>query len=249
MYSSSTVLTDELLSEEEEKMTAAVEEEHRNVLDTVRRCYLFLYHVIQFLGFTWTFSLLTANLILLGHDVLYSAFSSCAAVLYSCQVLAVLEVMNAALGLVNTPVLPALIQMSGRNTVLFVVLGSLPEMQERTVTFCVLYLWSSMEMFRHPVEMLAVVGAEWRVLTWLWNATWVLLYPLSTVAEGAAVLQALPLFDETRLYSVALPESVGFSISFSFSLRLYLILLFLGLFINMKHLLGLRRGGLRLKCD
>lgn len=41
---------------------------------------------------------------------LYSAFSSCAAVLYGCQMLAVLEVINAAVGLVNTPVFPAMIQ-------------------------------------------------------------------------------------------------------------------------------------------
>lgn len=43
-------------------------------------------------------------------DALYSAFSSCAAVLYGCQMLAVLEVINAAVGLVRTPVFPAMIQ-------------------------------------------------------------------------------------------------------------------------------------------
>ncbi|XP_072516206.1 very-long-chain (3R)-3-hydroxyacyl-CoA dehydratase-like [Salminus brasiliensis] len=230
-------------------MTAAVNEGHRDVLDAVRRCYLFLYNLLQSLGFTWTFSCLTANLILLGHDALYSAFSSCAAVLYSCQVLALLEVINAALGLVATPVFPAMIQVTGRNVILFVVFGSLPEMQKRSVTFCVFYLWSAMEVFRYPFQMLAVFGKEWRALTLLWHAVWVLLYPLTTVAEAAAVLQALPVFDETRLFSVPLPEAVGFSISFSFSLRLYLILMFLGLFVNMRQLFSQRRRCVRLKCD
>ncbi|KAL6468543.1 hypothetical protein MHYP_G00220670 [Metynnis hypsauchen] len=91
-------------------MTAVLKVENRNVLDTVRRYYLFLYYLFQFLGFTWTFSRLSANLILQGQGCLYSAFSSCAEVLNCCQVLAVLEVVNAVLGLVKTPVFPAMIQ-------------------------------------------------------------------------------------------------------------------------------------------
>lgn len=43
-------------------------------------------------------------------DALCGAFRSCAAVLYVCQMLAVLEVINAAVGLVKTPVFPAMIQ-------------------------------------------------------------------------------------------------------------------------------------------
>ncbi|KAI4888514.1 hypothetical protein NFI96_024610 [Prochilodus magdalenae] len=210
--------------------------ENRNVLDAVRRCYLFLYYLLQLLGFTWTFSRLTANLILQGQGALYTAFSSCAAVLYSCQILAVLEVVNAALCLIRTPVLPTMIQarltrtplVMGRNLILFVVFGSLTEMQGRSVAFYIFYLWSSMEVFRCLFQMLAVAGKEWRMLTLLWHAVWVLLYPLTTVAEAVAVLQALPVFDETRLFSVPLPETVGFSISFSFSLRLYLLLMLFG---------------------
>lgn len=37
------------------------------VLEAVRIHYLFLYNLLQFLGFSWTFSLLTANLILQGQ--------------------------------------------------------------------------------------------------------------------------------------------------------------------------------------
>ncbi|XP_037401519.1 very-long-chain (3R)-3-hydroxyacyl-CoA dehydratase-like [Pygocentrus nattereri] len=230
-------------------MTAALKVESRNALDAVRRYYLFLYYLLQFLGFTWTFSRLSANLILQGQGSLYSAFSSCAQVLYCCQVLAVLEVVNAVLGLVKTPVFPAMIQVMGRNVILFVVFGSLTEMQGRSVAFYVFYLWSSVEVFRCPFYMLTVIGKEWRTLSWLWPAVWVLLYPLTTVAEAVAVLQALPVFDETGLFSVPLPETVGFYISFSFSLRLYLLLTLFGLFINMRHLLSQRRRCLRLRRD
>lgn len=40
----------------------------------------------------------------------------------------------------------------GRNVVLFVVLGSLHEMQERSVVFWVFYLWSISEVFRLVTE-------------------------------------------------------------------------------------------------
>lgn len=45
---------------------------------------------------------------------LCGAFRSCAAVLYVCQMLAILEVINAAVGLVKTPVFPAMIQARPR---------------------------------------------------------------------------------------------------------------------------------------
>ncbi|XP_027008042.1 very-long-chain (3R)-3-hydroxyacyl-CoA dehydratase-like isoform X1 [Tachysurus fulvidraco] len=226
-----------------QSIPAGKREEQCSVLDALRRHYLFVYNLLQFLGFSWTFSLLTANLILHGQGALYSAFSSCAAVLYGCQMLAVLEVINAAVGLVNTPVFPAMIQVMGRNVVLFVVFGSLPEMQESSVVFWVFYLWSISEVFRLAFPVLSL-DAKFRILIWLRHA---LLYPLTTLTEAVAVLQSLPLFDQTRLFSVPLPEAVGFSVSFSFSLRLYLLLMFFGFAINIRHLVSPSRRSFRLK--
>lgn len=40
------------------------------------------------------------------------------------------------------------VKVMGRNVVLFVVFGSLQEMQERGVVFWVFYLWSISEVFR-----------------------------------------------------------------------------------------------------
>ncbi|KAI5101909.1 very-long-chain (3R)-3-hydroxyacyl-CoA dehydratase [Silurus meridionalis] len=119
----------DLQQEATESMAAAKRQKQCSVLGALRRHYLFIYSLLEFLGFSWTFSLLTANLILYGQAALYNAFSTCAPVLYGCQMLAVLEVM-------------------GRNVILFVVFGSLPEMQERSVVFWVFYLWSISEVFR-----------------------------------------------------------------------------------------------------
>lgn len=132
-------------------------------------------------------------------DSFYDTFHTTADMMYFCQMMAVAEVINPALGLVRTGVLPALIQVqdniihgvpgtykalininlhsgwevaqreimfpsteflisdicftnrqvAGRNVILFVIFGSLEEMQNRPVVFFVFYLWSSIEIFRY----------------------------------------------------------------------------------------------------
>lgn len=48
------------------------------------------------------------------------------------------------------------------------------------------------------------------------------------MCPAVAVIQSLPIFDETRLFSIPLPAVLGHSLSFSYSLQLYLVLMFLG---------------------
>lgn len=41
-----------------------------------------------------------------------------------------------------------MLQVAGRNVILFVVFGSLEDMQNKAVVFFVFYLWSTIEIFR-----------------------------------------------------------------------------------------------------
>uniref|UniRef100_A0A7N6ATR8 Very-long-chain (3R)-3-hydroxyacyl-CoA dehydratase n=1 Tax=Anabas testudineus TaxID=64144 RepID=A0A7N6ATR8_ANATE len=207
----------------------------------LKRGYLFMYNLVQFLGFSWIFVNMTVRLFILGQDSFYDTFHSTADMMYFCQMMAVLEVVNPLLGLVKTGFFPAMIQVAGRNTILFVIFGSLEEMQNRPVVFFVFYLWSTIEIFRYPFYMLACIGTEWKLLTWLRYSIWIPLYPLGVIAEAVAVIQSLPIFDETRLFSLPLPAVMGQSLSFSCILQLYLALMFLGLFINFRHLYKQRR--------
>ncbi|XP_008404203.1 very-long-chain (3R)-3-hydroxyacyl-CoA dehydratase-like [Poecilia reticulata] len=202
----------------------------------LKKGYLFMYNLVQFLGFSWIFVNMTVRLFILGQDSFYDTFHTTADMMYFCQMMAVLEVVNPLLGLVKTGFFPAMIQVAGRNVILFVIFGCLDEMQNKAVVFFVFYLWSSIEIFRYPFYMLACIGTDWKLLTWLRYSLWIPLYPLGVVAEAVAVIQSLPIFDETRLFSVPLPSALGHSLSFSYTLQLYLVLMFLGLFINFRHL-------------
>ncbi|XP_052357007.1 very-long-chain (3R)-3-hydroxyacyl-CoA dehydratase-like isoform X3 [Oncorhynchus keta] len=210
----------------------------------LKKGYLFMYNLVQFLGFSWIFVNMTVRLFILGQDSFYDTFHTIADMMYFCQMMAVAEVMNPLVGVVKTGVFPAMIQVVGRNVILFVIFGSLEEMQNKAVVFFVFYLWSTIEIFRYPFYMLACIDTDWKLLTWLRYSIWMPLYPLGVLAEAIAVIQSLPIFDETRLYSIPLPTVLGSSFSFSFTLKIYLALMFLGLFINFRHLFNGRGGEL-----
>lgn len=55
-----------------------------------------------------------------------------------------------------------------------------------------------------------------------WHCAVLCLFP------AVAVIQSLPIFDETRLYGLPLPVQLGDSLSFSYTLQFYLVLMFLG---------------------
>ncbi|KTG42558.1 hypothetical protein cypCar_00013819 [Cyprinus carpio] len=213
----------------------------------LKKGFLFMYNLVQFLGYSWIFVNMTVRLFILGQDSFYDTFHTIADVMYFCQMLAIMEVINPAVGLVKTGVTPAFIQVMGRNFILFVIFGTLEDMQNKPVVFFVFYLWSMIEIFRYPFYMLACIDTEWKLLTWLRYTIWIPLYPLGVLAEAVAVIQSIPIFNETKLLSIPLPKAIGMSISFSYILQLYLVIMFLGLFINFRHLFKQRSRRFRTK--
>ncbi|KAM9854985.1 very-long-chain (3R)-3-hydroxyacyl-CoA dehydratase isoform 2-T2 [Aulostomus maculatus] len=248
---------DRWLDESDAEMEIRQKEERRNRLKAVRQeedesfslktGFLFIYNLVQFLGFSWIFVNMTVRLIMFGQDSLYDTFHTMSEVMFFCQILASVEVLNAAFGVVKAGVVPTLIQVVGRNFILFIIFGSLEEMHNKPVVFFVFYLWSTIEIFRYPFYMLGCFNTEWKTLTWLRYTVWIPLYPLGVLAEAVGVIQSIPIFDETKLFSIPLPRAIGTSVSFSYILHVYLILMFLGLFINFRHLYKQRKRRFRTK--
>lgn len=237
------------LKEKEEKINKVSVESRirKDPLLGLKKGYLFMYNLVQFLGFSWIFVNMTVRLFILGQDSFYDTFHTIADVMYFCQMLAIIEVINPALGLVKSGVTPAFIQVMGRNVILFVIFGSLEDMQNKPVVFFVFYLWSAIEIFRYPFYMLACIDTEWKALTWLRYTIWMPLYPLGVLAEAVSVIQSIPIFDETKFLSIPLPAALGSNISFSYVLQFYLLIMFLGLFFNFRYLFKQRRRRFRTK--
>lgn len=231
----------EMEIQEKERKKTRTKRRESNWLSNFKTGFLLIYNLVQFLGFSWIFVNMMVRVFIIGQDSLYDTFHSMADMMFFCQILASVEVLNAAFGVVKTGVVPTLIQVVGRNFILFIIFGSLEEMHNKPVVFFVFLLWSAIEIFRYPFYMLACLNTEWKTLTWLRYTVWIPLYPLGVLAEAVAVIQSIPIFDETKLFSIPLSKPSGTSISFSRFLHVYLVLMFLGLFLNFKHLYNQRR--------
>lgn len=237
----------EIRGKEEKRNRLKASRQKNKSLSYLKMGFLFIYNLVQFLGFSWIFINMTVRLFLMGQDSLYDTFHSMADVMFFCQILASVEVLNASFGLVKSGVVPTLIQVVGRNFILFIIFGGLEEMHNKPVVFFVFYLWSAIEIFRYPFYMLACFDTEWKTLTWLRYTVWIPLYPLGVLAEAVAIIQSIPIFDETKLFSIPLPKAIGTSVKFSYFLHIYLSLMFLGLFINFRHLYKQRRKRFHVK--
>ncbi|GAB1294349.1 Very-long-chain (3R)-3-hydroxyacyl-CoA dehydratase 3 [Apodemus speciosus] len=210
----------ELRAKEEERLNKLRLEREGSpeTLTNLKKGYLFMYNLVQLLGFSWIFVNLTVRFFILGKESFYDTFHTVADMMYFCQMLALVETLNAAIGVTSSPVLPALIQsilpsrrgkhcmFLGRNFILFLVFGTMEEMQNKAVVFFVFYSWSAIEIF-----------------------------------SSVAVIQSIPVFNESGRFSFTLPYPVKMKVRFSFFLQVYLVMLFLGLYINFRHLYKQRR--------
>ncbi|XP_068131105.1 very-long-chain (3R)-3-hydroxyacyl-CoA dehydratase 3 [Hyperolius riggenbachi] len=232
------------LREKEQERISRIRTESRVREDPflyLKRGYLFMYNLVQFLGYSWIFVNMTVRLFILGKDSFYDTFHTMADMMYFCQMLAFLEILNPLIGVVKTGIMPALIQVFGRNFVLFIILGQVDDMQSKSVVFFVFYSWSIIEVIRYPFYMLACIDMEWKVLTWLRYTIWIPLYPLGGLAEATAVVLSMPIFNESGKFSLHLPSPLDVTITFSVFLSIYLIIFFLAITNNFRHLFKLRR--------
>ncbi|KAM4893571.1 very-long-chain (3R)-3-hydroxyacyl-CoA dehydratase 3 [Sylvia borin] len=233
----------EKVSPEEEKINKMKIESRvpKDPFKHLKKGYLIMYNLVQFLGFSWIFVNMTVRLFILGKDSFYDTFHTISDMMYFCQTLALMEIMNSLIGLVRSPLIPSVVQVFGRNFVLFVILGTLEEMQSKPVVFFIFYFWSITELFRYPYYMLSCIGIEWKPLTWLRYTVWIPLYPLGGLAEAVCIVQSIPIFSETGKFSLGLPNPLNVTIQFPFVLQIYLIALFLGVFVNFRHLYKQRK--------
>uniref|UniRef100_A0A8I3WT11 Very-long-chain (3R)-3-hydroxyacyl-CoA dehydratase n=1 Tax=Callithrix jacchus TaxID=9483 RepID=A0A8I3WT11_CALJA len=135
--------------------------------------------------------------------------------------------------------LPRFLQLTERIIILFVVITSQEEVQEKYVV-CVLFIfWNLLDMVRYTYSMLSVIGISYAVLTWLSQTLWMPIYPLCVLAEAFAIYQSLPYFESFGTYSTKLPFDLP--IYFPYVLKIYLMMLFIGMYFTYSHLYSERR--------
>eukprot|EP00112_Aurelia_sp_Birch-Aquarium-sp1_P020432 Seg527.5 transcript_id=Seg527.5/GoldUCD/mRNA.D3Y31 product=Very-long-chain protein_id=Seg527.5/GoldUCD/D3Y31 len=228
----------------ENKVRSDLDRADEEILAFIKIAYLAIYNIGQGVAF-WVLVLkLLYGLCTSGQDALFTAYDKVSDLLLTCQLCAILEIINPLLGIVKTGVVAPLIQVGGRNFILFILILPNKDLHSSSVVFVLFIAWATIEMVRYPFYVLSLFRQNIRWITWLRYSLWVVLYPLGLTCEGLIVYKSIPYSEQTGRLSVGLPNWLNFSFNFAYFLRCYIVLLALGGSYMMKHLLILR--GLKL---
>lgn len=209
--------------------------------------YLLMYNLYQFIAY---FYIVLVLLITLSRDGFFGVskitYATVGAAMRCSQMLQYLEFLNAFVGYTKGAPLFPFLQVSGRNFVLFAVIHSEPRTQEMPAVFMLFLVWSLAELFRYPYYMIGLLKKEIPSLTWFRYSAWIILYPLGVLCEGIILLRSLPLFEETKRYSIEMPNTWNFTFDMAGFMKFYMIFgLLPGFYFVMKHMTNLRTKKLK----
>jgi len=206
----------------------------------IKIAYLAIYNAGQGVAFWVIFGKLLFSLLQNGTDAFSTAFDTVGDLFLTCQLCALIEIINPMLRIVKTGVVAPLIQVGGRNFILFVLILPNEETHSSSVVYFLFLAWASIEIVRYPFYVTSIFHWNFRMLTWLRYSLWVALYPAGLICEGLIVFKSIPYAEKTRRLSIELPNTFNMSFSFSWFLRIYILILIFGGSYMMKHLLILR---------
>lgn len=211
-------------------------------LDKLKKIYLFIYNLWQFIGFLFIFTTLAVRYMKDGDESFPGAYQSIENALKFCQLMQILEIFHPVFGYTKGSVMEAVAQVGGRFIVLFCLIEAEPRIQTKPVIFYLVLSWSFIELFRYPYYMARVYKKDIGIITWLRYTVWIPLYPLGFVCEGVVILRNIPYFEETEKFSVALPNRWNFSFHYPTLMRIYLLFFFLpAMYTLMAHMQRQRR--------
>ncbi|KAI9560474.1 hypothetical protein GHT06_014498 [Daphnia sinensis] len=210
-------------------------------LENLRKTYLFVYNLWQFLGFTYIFSVLVFKYSRIGLDFIPTAYQSVHYPLKFCQLMQALEIFHPLFGYTKGSVMEPTVQVGGRSIILFCLIEAEERIQSKPVIFYLILCWSVIELFRYPYYMTRVYDRDFGFITWLRYTVWIPLYPLGFLCEGIIILRNIPYFEETGKFSVGLPNKWNFSFHFPTLMRMYLLFFFLPAMYTMMSYMSKQR--------
>jgi len=103
------------------------------------------------------------------------------------QLIQCLEIMHPLLGFTKTSVAPALLQVTGRNVILFGLIASEERIQNQPVVFFLFFIWSISDLIRYPFYLLQISKKNFYPIIWLRYSAWILLYPAGIACEAVVI--------------------------------------------------------------
>lgn len=225
----------------EQRMRSEVDKASSDINAFCRLAYLTIYNVTQAILFAIILSKLLIGWFTYGSEYFQVAAKENIQLLVTCQFAAVLEVVNPVLGVVKTGVRAPLLQVLGRNFVLFALIVPVKEFHGEPIVFLLFLFWSLIEVIRYPFYVLSLYRINAYVIFWLRYSVWLLLYPAGIICEIVLVVKSIVHARATQRWSYPLPNPINFHFDLSLLLVVILIAYVPFGFYNLRHMYTLRQ--------
>ncbi|XP_050673744.1 very-long-chain (3R)-3-hydroxyacyl-CoA dehydratase hpo-8 [Leptidea sinapis] len=205
----------------------------------IGKLYLLAYNGIQTVG--WSYLLWQTLVHFLNRGTLDTFWNEIKWTVIIFQNAAVLEIFNAAIGLVPSGILVVIMQVFSR---VFLVCCSLLVTHSATVSpglpLCIL-AWSITEIVRYSYYGLNIMKAVPQPLMFLRYSTFLVLYPIGITGELLCMYYSLNEIVDKQLFTVSMPNAWNFIFNYYYFLIFYM-LLYIPLFpVLFGHMLKQRR--------
>lgn len=205
--------------------------------ENLKKVYLIFYNLCQFVGFMYIVTVMTVRYFKDGPNSMEGTYEAVGHVMKFCQLMQLLEITHPLFGYTKGGVLMPLVQVLGRNIIVFCMIEAEPRMWEKPVIFYLFLIWSLIELVRYPYYISQLLKINSVLLVWLRYTIWIPLYPLGFLCEGVVILRDIPYFEETQRFTVSLPNSLNFTFHFPTVMRIYLLVLFFpAMYVLMSHM-------------
>ena len=206
-----------------------------------KRVYLIFYNVAQFVGFLFILTVMGVRYSRDGPLSMPGTYEAVGDAMKFMQILMFLEILHPLFGYTKGGVLMPSIQVCGRAFILFAMIDFEERMQTKPVVFYLFFIWSLVEIVRYPYYITQLMKIDFRFLTWLRYTIWIPLYPLGIMCESIIVLRNIPYFEETKRFTVELPNAYNFTFHMPTFLKIYLLILILpGMYYMMNSMYNTR---------
>ncbi|XP_062017502.1 uncharacterized protein LOC133733870 [Rosa rugosa] len=158
-------------------------------MPSLSNIYLLAYNSAQAIAWAVCLSLSLSSV--LSTKGVNGAYASAGNLIYLCQMVAFLEVIHGAIGLVPSGVVIPLMQWAGRTNCIF-VMRQTHEVQQLPAVFITFVAWSISEVIRYPNYALNCIGSCPPWLTYLRYSAFLVLYPPGMGGETWIMYRALP---------------------------------------------------------
>ncbi|XP_068151117.1 very-long-chain (3R)-3-hydroxyacyl-CoA dehydratase 3 [Drosophila tropicalis] len=211
------------------------------IKEKTKKVYMIFYNLAMFVGYLYIVCVMGILYYRDGPDSISKTYANVGNAFKFVQLLQYLEVMHPLFGYTKGSPLVPFFQVSGRNFILFLMIEAETRMYTKPVVFYVFIIWSLVELVRYPYYLSQLLGRELGLLTWLRYTIWIPLYPMGIVCEGIIVLRSIPYIEETKRFTVEMPNKWNITFDMVLFLKVYLLLLTLpGSYLVMSHMSKLR---------